>query len=70
MEILMIILLIILILINGLTLYLNYINEHKTVKPEGKKQKLTREEKDKQEQIKKSFDNLMNYDEKIARSRK
>jgi len=37
-------------------------NKEKPVKPE-----LTREEKEKQEQLRKSFDNLMNYDENIAR---
>lgn len=29
--------------------------------------KLTKEEKDKQERMKQAFDNLMNYDERIAR---
>ena len=38
--------------------------------PLSPKPKLTKEEKDKQEQLRKSFDNLMNYDESAARRRK
>ena len=38
-------------------------------KPE-KKQELTKEEKEKREKIQKSFENLMNYDEKVAFKRR
>ena len=72
MEIFIIILLLISLVFNGIVLYLHFIPyEKENVKlEEPKKPKLTQEEKDKQEKMKKSFDNLMNYDEKIARSRK
>lgn len=72
MDILIIILLLILLAVDITTLYLNFIPYERTkVKlEEPKKPKLTREEEDKQKQIKKSFENMMNYDEKIARSRK
>ena len=70
MEILMIILLLVLL---GMDVFLlikvEFKREQMTAKPLTKP-KLTREEKDKQEQIKKSFENLMNYDEKAARRRK
>lgn len=45
-----------------LKLYEKPKEQPKTTKP-----RLTKEEKDKQERIKKSFDNLMNYDESVAR---
>ena len=71
MEILTIILLLVLL---GMDVFLlikvEFKREQMTAKPLPPKPKLTREEKDKQEQIKKSFENLMNYDEKAARRRK
>ena len=71
MEIFIIILLFILIIINGIGLYLKFIPiEKKTVKLEENKPKLTKEEEEKQKRIKESFDNLMNYDEATARKRK
>lgn len=70
MEILMIILLVILLAMDVyLLIKVEFKREQMTAKPLIK-QKLTKEEKDKQEQIKKSFENLMNYDETTARRRK
>lgn len=70
MEILMIILLLVLVAIDVfLLIKVEFKREQMTAKPLIK-QKLTKEEKDKQEQIKKSFENLMNYDETTARRRK
>ena len=69
MEIVITILLLILVLANIYVLYLMQNNEKKHIENKNKP-KLTKEEKDKQEKIKEAFDNLMNYDEKIARSRK
>ena len=65
-----IILLILLLVSFGINIFLLVKKENKPEKPIEKKPKLTREEKDKQEQIKKAFDNLMNYDETTARRRK
>lgn len=66
----MIILLLVLVAMDVfLLIKVEFKREQMTAKPLIK-QKLTKEEKDKQEQIKKSFENLMNYDEKAARSRK
>lgn len=69
MEILIIILLIVLI---GFDIYaVLEIKKRSVIKEASKiKPRLTKEEKDKQEQIKKSFENLMNYDETTARRRK
>lgn len=55
---------ILLILINlGILLYvLMQINLLKCIPKEEKKPKLTKEEREKQEKIKKHFENLMNYD--------
>lgn len=66
MEILIILLLFILLFINVFALYKQFYEHEKPVAGQIKP-KLTKEEKDKQEQIKKSFENLMNYDESIAR---
>ena len=65
-----IILLILLLVSFGINIFLLVKKEKKPAKPIEKKPKLTKEEKDKQEQIKKAFDNLMNYDETTARRRK
>lgn len=56
----------------NITLIVLYILEkqHKTIVEVEKKPKLTREEKEKQEQIKKSFENLMSYDERIAQKKR
>jgi hypothetical protein len=72
MEILTIILLLVLIAMDVFLFIKLQSCEPKQMKaqPLPPKPKLTREEKDKQEQIKKSFENLMNYDEKAARRRK
>jgi len=69
MKILLIILLLILITMNIITIYMCFMSyERKNIKlKEPMKPKLTKEQKDKQEQLKKSFDNLMNYDESVAR---
>lgn len=70
MEILIIILLVILLAMDVyLLIKVEFKREQMTAKPLIK-QKLTKEEKDKQEQIKKAFENLMNYDETTARRRK
>ena len=67
MEILMIILLLILLAMDVyLLVKVEFKREQMTAKPLVK-QKLSKEEKDKQEQLKKSFENLMNYDETTAR---
>ena len=72
MEIVIIILLIILILLLSISLFLRFFDKknEKIIDFEPKPNKLTREEKEKRERLKKSFDNLMNYDEKTARRRK
>lgn len=63
-----IILLILLLISIGINFFLLIKSEKKINEPKiEKKPKLTREEKEKQEQIKKAFDNLMSYDESIAR---
>jgi hypothetical protein len=70
MEILIVVLLLVLVAMDVfLLIKVEFKREQMTAKPLIK-QKLTKEEKDKQEQIKKSFENLMNYDEKAARRRK
>lgn len=72
MEIVIIILLIVLICLLSISLWLRFIDRHSEIIEdfEPKPNRLTREEKEKQEQIKKSFENLMSYDEKTARRRK
>ena len=69
MDIVLIILVLVLVGTNFFILYKteNRIQEPKKVE---KEPKLTKEEKEKQKQLKKSFENLMNYDEKTARHRK
>ncbi|MBO7733033.1 MAG: hypothetical protein J6S67_10780 [Methanobrevibacter sp.] len=69
MEILILILLILLLFLNAFVLYTVFLKQKKPVKTEAKP-KLTKEEKDKQKEIKKAFDNLMNYDENAARKRR
>jgi hypothetical protein len=70
MEILIVVLLLVLVAMDVfLLIKVEFKREQMTAKPLVK-QKLTKEEKDKQEQIKKSFENLMNYDETTARRRK
>jgi hypothetical protein len=70
MEILIVVLLLVLVAMDVfLLIKVEFKREQMTAKPLIK-QKLTKEEKDKQEQIKKSFENLMNYDETTARRRK
>lgn len=67
-----IILLIFLLVMVGLNFYLLYRGWEQIQKPKEvkKEPKLTKEEKEKQKKIKQSFENMMNYDETIARSRK
>lgn len=67
----MLIILILMVMLN-ITLIVLYILEkqHKTIVEVEKKPKLTREEKEKQEHIKKSFENLMSYDERIAQKKR
>ena len=68
MKILIVILLLVLIATDGFLIYETIVKREevgKTPKP-----KLTKEQKDKQKQIKESFENLMNYDETTARRRK
>ena len=69
MEIFTIILLLILIVMNICMFYIHFISyeRKKVVLDTEKKPKLTKEEKDKQKKIKESFENLMNYDESVAR---
>lgn len=69
MEVTLIILLLISIGVNLLMLYINW-KQPKVVKEVKKEPRLTKEEKEKQKRIRESFDNLMKYDENIARSRK
>ena len=69
MEVTLIILLLISIGVNLLMLYINWKQPQK-VKEVKKEPRLTKEEKEKQKRIRESFDNLMKYDENIARSRK
>lgn len=63
---------IVLIILLALSLVCNYCllykKEKEIMKPKKQeKPKLNKEEEEKQKQIKKAFDNLMNYDEKTAR---
>ena len=69
MEIFLIILVLIVVGINIFLLYKNMELKKKT-KEVKKEPQLTKEEREKQKKIKESFDNLMNYDETIARRRK
>jgi uncharacterized membrane protein len=69
MEIFLFITLLICIGINFFLIYKNWLQK-KEPKQVEKKPKLTKEEKEKQKKIRESFDNLMNYDENIARARK
>ena len=64
-TIIMILLMIALIVLDCFLLVKIY--EKPKEQPKVTKPRLTKEEKDKQERIKKSFDNLMNYDESVAR---
>lgn len=64
MEIIIIILLLILLAIDCYILYKSIPKKEKPIATP----KLTKEENDKQKQLKQSFENLMNYDEKAARS--
>lgn len=69
MEIFLIIVLLISVGVN----FFLFINQRKPkieVKEVKKEPKLSKEEKEKQKRIRESFDNLMNYDENIARARK
>ena len=69
MEIFLIIVLLISVGVN----FFLFINQRKPkieIKEVKKEPKLSKEEKEKQKKIRESFDNLMNYDENIARSRK
>lgn len=61
--------LLLLLLIDSFTLIKTF-NKRETKPIKETKPKLTKEEKDKQKQIKESFENLMNYDEYTARRRK
>ena len=71
MEIFLIIILLILVVANYTALFHSLKQMKKPeVKETEKKPRLTKEEKEKQKKIRESFDNLMNYDETIARSRK
>lgn len=70
METVLIILILILVALNTRLLYKIEIKPYipKKSKPETiEKPKLSREEEEKQKMIKNAFDNLMNYDENIAR---
>ena len=69
MEIFLIIVLLISVGVN----FFLFINQRKPkieIKEVKKEPKLSKEEKEKQKKIRESFDNLMNYDENIARARK
>lgn len=66
MEILILILLIILLLVDGFILYMVFFKQKKLPAKEIKP-RMTKEEKEKQKEIKTAFDNLMRYDEQLAR---
>lgn len=73
MEILLFIILLILALVLAtINIFLiSKINlQNKEPIKEEKKPRLTKEEKEKQKQLREAFESLMNYDENIARSRK
>lgn len=69
MEIFLIIILLISVGINTF-LITNLKRPTKVVEKTENKPKLTKDEEKKQKKIREAFENLMNYDENIARSRK
>ena len=62
-----VIIVLILLFASNVFILVEYFKEIKKHETKQTKPKLTREEKDKQKQLKESFENLMNYDESVAR---